>query len=83
MRLNIVSERTGAIQKLRHELENSVDTNIDSINGLYEIVDVLIEQIQILQQDVNKLANIFIKKAEENKELVDKINNIPNKEIYI
>jgi len=78
-----MSERTGAIQKLRHELENSVDTNIDSINGLYEIVDVLIEQIQILQQDVNKLANIFIKKAEENKELVDKINNIPNKEIYI
>jgi len=78
-----MSERTGAIQKLRHELENSVDTNIDSINGLYKIVDVLIEQIQILQQDVNKLANIFIKKAEENKELVDKINNIPNKEIYI
>lgn len=78
-----MSERTGAIQKLRYELENSVDTNIDSINGLYEIVDVLIEQIQILQQDVNKLANIFIKKTEENKELVDKINNIPNKEIYI
>ena len=60
-----MSEKTGAIQKLRYELENSVDTNIDSINGLYEIVDVLIEQIQILQQDVNKLANIFIKKAEE------------------
>ncbi len=78
-----MNERTGAIEKLRYELENSVDINIDTINGLYELVDVLIDQIQALQHDVKTLADILVGKAERSKETIDKINNIQNKEIYI
>ena len=76
-------ERTGVIEKLRFELESSVDTNIDTINGLYEIIDVLIEQIQILQKDVQKLTDVFIDKAENNKNLIEKVRGIPNREFYI
>ena len=78
-----MNERTGAIEKLRYELENSVDINIDTINGLYELVDVLIEQIQALQNDVKTLAEILVGNAEVSKDTFEKINNIPNKEIYV
>ncbi len=78
-----MNERTGAIEKLRYELESSVDINIDTINGLYELVDVLIEQIQALQNDVKTLAEILVGKAEVSKETIEKINSMPNKEIYV
>ena len=76
-------EKTSSIEKLRYELESSVDINIDTINGLYELVDVLIDQIQFLQEDVKALAEILVGKAEISKETITKINNMPNKEIYI
>ncbi|MHA1967530.1 MAG: hypothetical protein ACW964_06990 [Candidatus Hodarchaeales archaeon] len=76
-------ERTGAIEKLRREFESSVDINIDTINGLYEIIDVLIEQIQNLQKDVQKLADVFVSKVENTKVIADKLNLIPNKDFYI
>jgi DNA anti-recombination protein RmuC len=76
-------ERTGAIEKLRREFESSVDINIDTINGLYEIIDVLIEQIQNLQKDVQSLADVFVSKAENTKIKVDNLNAIPNKDFYI
>ncbi|MHA2226235.1 MAG: hypothetical protein ACXAC8_13585 [Candidatus Hodarchaeales archaeon] len=78
-----MNERTSNIEKLRYELESSVDINIDTINGLYELVDVLIEQIQFLQEDVKALAEILVGKTELSKETINKINNMPNKEIYI
>lgn len=76
-------ERTGAIEKLRREFESSIDINIDTINGLYEIIDVLIEQIQNLQKDVQKLADVFVLKAEDTKVLIDNVNSIPNNDFYI
>ena len=76
-------ERTGAIEKLRRELESSVDINIDTINGLYEIIDVLIEQIQNLQKDVQSLADVFVSKADNTKIKIDNVKTIPNKDFYI
>ncbi|MFX0086160.1 MAG: hypothetical protein ACFFAU_10810 [Candidatus Hodarchaeota archaeon] len=76
-------ERTGAIEKLRHEFENSVDTNIDTINGLYEIIDVLIEQIQILQKDVQKLTDVFIYKADNKKNVIEEVSSEAKREFYI
>ncbi len=76
-------EKTSSIEKLRYELESSVDINIDTINGLYELVDVLIDQIQYLQEDVKALAEILVGKAEISKETITKIDIMPNKEIYI
>ncbi len=76
-------ERTGAIEKLRHEFENSVDTNIDTINGLYEIIDVLIEQIQILQKDVQKLTDVLIYKADSKKNSIEGVSSKTKRELYI
>ena len=78
-----MKEKTSIYEKLRYELENSVDINISTINSLYEVVDVLIDVIQDLQKDVKnikELISIDVIKAEK---LIEKVNSIPNKEIYV